>query len=79
MKIKIEMLNTSERSGWQLLYYAYPDFYEVPMNILILESVWVFIFEEDEAFYALMAKNEEKELISLIDYREMTSPFGGKK
>ena len=49
------------------------------MNILILESIWVLIFEEDEEFYALMAKNEEKELIILMDFREMTSPFGGKK
>jgi len=36
-------------------YREYAEFYQVPMTIEILDTVWSWIFEEDYGFYALVA------------------------
>ena len=48
------------------------------MNNEILDTVWNYIFDEDEAFYDLVANNEEKRPVGLMHFREMASPLGGK-
>ena len=60
-------------------YREYAEFYQVPMTIEILDTVWSWIFEENYGFYALVAKNGNDRQIGLIHFREMPSPFRGKK
>ena len=48
------------------------------MNNEILDTVWNQIFDEDEAFYDLVANNEEKRLVGLMHFRGMSSPLRGK-
>ena len=79
MKISVGSLNSDERLEWEILYRAYAEFYEVPMNTGILETVWGWIFDEDEEFYALVARSEEKRAIGVMHFREMPSPLRGKK
>ena len=43
------------------------------MNTEILDTVWNWIIDEDEAFYALVVKNEEKLPIGPMHFREMAS------
>ena len=48
------------------------------MNNEILDTVWNQIFDEDVAFYDLVANNEEKRPVGLMHFREMASPLRGK-
>ena len=40
MKISIGALNPDERHEWEVLYHAYAEYYQLPMNAEILETVW---------------------------------------
>ena len=39
----------------------------------ILDTVWNWIFDENEAFYDLVANNEEKRPVGLMYFRGMAS------
>ena len=38
--MKVEGLIIADKERWQSLYRGYADFYQMPMNEEILESVW---------------------------------------
>ena len=77
MNITVLPLSKSDRQEWEKLYHAYADFYSMPMNEAILDRVWSWIFDQNNAFYCLIAKNESGEGLGLMHYREMPSPLRG--
>ena len=79
MEISVGALTPEDRQEWENLYHAYAEFYHVPMNADILETVWNWIFDEDKEFYALVARNSVQRPIGFMHFREMPSPLRGKK
>lgn len=77
MDITITALRPDDRQEWQRLYCAYADFYQVPMTREILERVWQWIFDPDNAFFALISRDEQGRGVGLMHYREMPSPLRG--
>ena len=75
--MKVEELNVADKEQWQLLYRGYADFYQMTMNEEILESVWSWIFDNKNKFYAIGVKSSEGRLIGFMHYREMPSPLRG--
>ncbi len=75
--MKVEELNVADKEQWQLLYRGYADFYQMPMNEEILESVWSWIIDSKNKFYAIGVKSSEGRLIGFMHYREMPSPLRG--
>jgi hypothetical protein len=47
------------------------------MDQVILDTVWSWIFDEDNEFYALVAKNGSDKYLGLMHYRAMPSPLRG--
>ncbi|WP_440873957.1 GNAT family N-acetyltransferase [Thalassotalea sp. PLHSN55] len=78
MKTVVCELSLHDRTGWESLYRGYADFYQVPMNQEILDNVWSWIFDENQQFYALIAKDEAGHCLGLMHYRAMPSPARGK-
>ena len=78
MNIVVSQLQLSDRSDWELLYRAYAEFYKVPMDEDILETVWSWIFDENHQFFALIAKDSLAGSLGLMHYRAMPSPLRGK-
>ncbi|MGI9296246.1 MAG: GNAT family N-acetyltransferase [Pseudomonadales bacterium] len=78
MNIIVSDLCSNDRACWEKLYYGYAEFYNVPMNQEILDTVWSWIFDEQNKFYALIAKSDGGEALGLMHYREMASPLRGK-
>ena len=78
MKIIVSELCLSDRQDWEVLYYGYAEFYEVPMNQEILDAVWAWIFDAKKSFYALIAKSGDGKAHGIMHYREMASPLRGK-
>ena len=76
-KVSVSPLHEGDRAQWQRLYYDYADFYQVPMNQTILDSVWSWIFDDARAFYALIAKDHAGNAVGLMHYGEMLSPLRG--
>ena len=78
MKIVVSELSLQDRVEWEVLYYGYAEFYKVPMNQEILDAVWSWIFDKNNAFYALVAKDDAGRYLGLMHYRAMPSPLRGK-
>ena len=74
----IRLLEPTDRAQWETLYHSYAEFYRAPMDQSILNTVWDWIFTQDEAFFCLVAERDE-ELIGFMHFREMASPLRGKK
>ena len=75
--MKVEELNIADKEQWQLLYCEYADFYQMSMNEGILESVWSWIFDKNNKFYAIGVKSTDDILIGFMHYRDMPSPLRG--
>ena len=78
MEIVVGELSLQDKAQWQALYRGYAEFYQVPMNQKILDTVWSWIFDKNNAFYALVAKDDAGQCLGLMHYRAMPSPLRGK-
>lgn len=78
MNIVVSELSTNDRKGWESLYYGYANYYQVPMDHEILDTVWSWIFDKDNQFHALVAKDDSGGYLGLMHYRAMPSPIRGK-
>ena len=43
----IRFLDHKDKGEWKKLYYAYADFYKVPMNSGILDTLWEWIHDDN--------------------------------
>ncbi len=77
MSIQITELTQADQTKWRQLYMGYADFYQVPMTDEILDTVWGWIFNPERPFYALVARDEQGQLLGLMHYRAMPSPIRG--
>lgn len=77
MTIAIQPPAQADRDDWERLYRDYADFYQVPMNDRILQTVWQWIFDPDTAFYCIMARDAGDAAAGLMHFRPMLSPLRG--
>ena len=75
--MKIESLKISDKEQWRKLYQGYADFYKMPMNDDILDTVWSWIFDKENKFYAIGARSSQGNLVGFMHFREMPSPLRG--
>jgi len=77
MTISVARLETADRAAWEVLYYGYAEFYQVPMNDQILDTVWGWIHDDSNPFYGLIAKDANGKALGLMHCRQMASPLRG--
>ncbi len=77
MNINVKALQPSDRESWERLYKGYAGFYNMPMPDQTLDTVWQWIFDPHNRFFALIAKDEWDNAIGLMHYRAMPSPLRG--
>ncbi len=77
MDFKVSEISLNDRSQWESIYSQYAVFYEVPMTPEILDTVWSWIIDPQNKFYALVAKNNKGDILGLMHCREMASPLRG--
>jgi len=75
--VNVSKTELADRSVWEVLYHGYAEFYQVPMNDKILETVWDWIQDENNPFFGLMAKDENGKALGLMHCRQMPSPLRG--
>ena len=73
----VESLQKNDKEQWRKLYQGYADFYKMPMNEDILDTVWSWIFDEDNKFYAIGVRSSQGKLVGFMHFREMPSPLRG--
>ena len=75
--MKVESLKITDKEQWCELYKGYANFYKMPMNEDILDTVWSWIFDKENKFYAIGARSPQGNLVGFMHFREMPSPLRG--
>lgn len=78
-KLTITHPNQEDRAAWAELFQGYARFYKVETNKSKMDVIWSWIHDDNEAFWCLLAKNEQGKAVGLMHYREMPSPLRGTK
>tara|TARA_B110000879_G_scaffold148668_1_gene192684 strand:- start:29 stop:466 length:438 start_codon:yes stop_codon:yes gene_type:complete len=73
----IRTLERKDKENWAKLYNEYADFYKVPMNKEILDTIWSWIQDESHAVNAVCFELEG-EIVGIAHYRTMPRPIKGK-
>ena len=73
----VESLQKNDKEQWRELYQGYAHFYKMPMNEYILDTVWSWIFDEENKFYAIGVRSSQGKLVGFMHFREMPSPLRG--
>lgn len=76
-KIDVAVPEADEEPQWQELYMGYADFYHMPMNNEILNTVWGWIRDRDNPFCCIVAKDCDARLTGFMHFRAMPSPLRG--
>ena len=77
MTISVSRLQAADRDNWEVLYHGYAEFYRVPMNDQILDTVWGWIQDDGNPFFGLVAKDDAGKALGLMHCRQMPSPLRG--
>jgi hypothetical protein len=77
MTVTVKALHPDDRTQWESLYRAYAEFYKMPMTEEILDTVWSWIFDTKNPFFAMIVRNDAGDTVGLMHFREMPSPLRG--
>jgi len=73
----IRNLEQKDRETWGKLYNSYADFYKVPMNKDILDTLWNWIQDENHIVKGICFELENK-IVGIAHYRTMPRPIKGQ-
>ncbi len=63
-----------DRQNWEKLYIVYAEFYKVPMNNEILNTVWSWLFDKKHVVNGLCYETEGK-IVGIAHYRTIPRPL----
>ena len=72
----IRNLKETDRQNWEKLFQGYAEFYKVPMNNDILNTVWLWLFDKKHVVNGICYEIENK-IIAIAHYRTMPRPIKG--
>ena len=70
----IRFLEHKDKVEWKKLYNAYADFYKVPMNSGILDTLWDWIHDDNHIVNGICYELEGK-IVGIAHYRTMPRPI----
>ena len=73
----IRNLEKKDKETWNKLYNKYADFYKVPMNKNILNTLWGWIHDETHVIRGICFELEGK-IVGIAHYRTMPRPIKGQ-
>ena len=73
----IRKLEQKDKENWTKLYKGYANFYKVPMNTGVLDTLWSWIQDEKHDVKAICFELESK-IVGIAHYRTMPRPIKGK-
>ena len=73
----IRSLDHKDKGEWKKLYNAYADFYKVPMNSGILDTLWDWIHDDNHIVNGICYELEGN-IVGIAHYRTMPRPIKGQ-
>ena len=73
----IRFLEQKDKEKWAKLYNDYADFYKVPMNTGILDTLWNWIHDKNHVVNGICFELDNK-IVGIAHYRTMPRPIKGQ-
>ena len=73
----IRNLEQKDKESWEKLYNSYADFYKVPMNKNILDTLWSWIQDESHIVKGICFEIDNK-IVAIAHFRTMPRPIKGQ-
>ena len=73
----IRFLEQKDKEKWAKLYNGYADFYKVPMNSGILDTLWDWIHDDNHIINGICYELEGK-IVGIAHYKTMPRPIKGQ-
>ena len=73
----IRFLEQKDKEKWAKLYNCYANFYKVPMNIEILDTLWNWIHDKNHVVNGICFELDNK-IVGIAHYRTMPRPIKGQ-
>ena len=73
----IRKLEQKDKENWTKLYKGYANFYKVPINTGVLDTLWSWIQDENHDVKAICFVLESK-IVGIAHYRTMPRPIKGQ-
>ena len=73
----IRKLNLKDKEKWSKLYYGYAEFYKVPMNQGILDTLWGWIHDNNHIVNGICYELDSS-IVGIAHYRTMPRPIKGQ-
>ena len=73
----IRYLDHKDKYKWEKLYHDYADFYKVPMNSAILDTLWNWILDDNHIVNGICYELEGN-IVGIAHYRSMPRPIKGQ-
>ena len=73
----IRKLELKDKENWAKLYNGYADFYKVPINAKILDTVWEWINDKNHVVNGICFDLDSK-IVGIAHYRTMPRPLKGQ-
>ena len=70
-------MNNKDKDKWEKLYHAYADFYKVPMNSAILDTLWNWILDDNHIVNGICYELEGN-IVGIAHFRSMPRPIKGQ-
>jgi len=77
LKKMIRNLEHKDKDNWAKLYNGYANFYKIPMNTGILDTLWDWIHDKSHIVNALCFELEGN-IVGIAHYRTMPRPIKGQ-
>ena len=73
----IRNLEEKDKKNWENLYNGYANFYKVPMNRGILDTLWNWIHDKNHIVNGVCYELDDK-IVGIAHYRTMPRPIKGE-
>jgi len=73
----IRFLEQKDKERWEKLYNGYADFYKVPMNTEILDTLWNWIHDKNHVVNGICFELDDR-VVGIAHYRTMPRPINGQ-
>ena len=70
----IRYLEQNDKENWEKLYNGYANFYKIPMNREILETLWSWIQDDNHIVNGICYELEDK-IVGIAHYRIIPRPI----
>jgi GNAT superfamily N-acetyltransferase len=77
VEISVEPPRSEDKDGWRELYEGYQQFYKMPVNPQVAETVWQWIHDPAHVTECLLARETSGRVVGLAHFRGLPRPLSG--